>query len=32
MADGSCVEEIWKSYKDIIFEGSKRYAPQKNSE
>ena len=27
--NGSCVEEIWKSYKDIIFEGIKRYVPQK---
>jgi len=27
--NGSCVEDIWKSYKDIIFEGIKRYVPQK---
>ena len=27
--NGSCVEEIWKSYIDIIFEGTKRYVPQK---
>jgi len=26
--NGSCVEEIWKSYKDIIFEVIKRYVPQ----
>jgi hypothetical protein len=25
----SCVEEIWKSYKDIIFEVFKRYMPKK---
>ena len=27
--NGSCVEEIWKSYKDIIFEGIKRHVPKK---
>ena len=27
--NGSCVEEIWKSYKDIIFEGIKRTETQK---
>jgi len=27
--NGSCMEEIWKSYKDIILEGIKRYIPQK---
>jgi hypothetical protein len=27
--NGSCVEDIWKSYKDIIFEGIKRYGPQR---
>jgi hypothetical protein len=27
--NGSCVEEIWYSYKDIIFEGIKRYVPKK---
>jgi len=27
--NGSCLEEIWKSYKDIILEGIKRYVPQK---
>ena len=27
--NGSCVVEIWKIYKDIIFEGIKRYVPQK---
>ena len=26
--NGSCVEEIWKNYKDIIFEGIKRYVSQ----
>jgi hypothetical protein len=26
-ANGSCVEEVWNSYKDIIFEGIKRYVP-----
>jgi hypothetical protein len=26
--NGSCVEDIWKSYKDIIFDGIKRYVPQ----
>jgi hypothetical protein len=25
------VEEIWNSYKDIIFEGIKRYVPKKKS-
>ena len=27
--NGSCVEEIWESYKDIIFEGIKGYVLQK---
>jgi hypothetical protein len=27
--NGSCAEEIWNSYKDIIFEGIKRYVPNK---
>ena len=27
--NGSCVEEILKSYKDIIFEGINHYVPQK---
>jgi len=27
--NGSCVEDIWKIYKHIIFEGIKRYVPQK---
>jgi hypothetical protein len=27
--NGSCVVEIWNSYKDIIFEGIKRYVPNK---
>jgi hypothetical protein len=27
--NGSCVEDIWNSYKDIIFEGIKRYVPQR---
>ena len=26
--NGSCVEEIWKGYKDIILEGTKRYVAQ----
>ena len=26
--NGSCVEEVWKNYKDIIFEGIKHYVPQ----
>jgi hypothetical protein len=26
--NGSGVEEIWKGYKDIIFEAIKSYAPQ----
>jgi len=25
----SCVEDIWESYKDIIFEDIKRYIPHK---
>jgi len=27
--NGSCIEEIWKNFKNIIFEGIKRYVPQK---
>ena len=27
--NGSCVEDIWESYKDIIFDGIKRYVPHK---
>ena len=27
--NGSCVEEIWKSYKDTIFDGIKHYVLQK---
>jgi len=27
--NGSCVEEIWKSYKDVILEGTKLYVTQK---
>jgi len=27
--NGSCVEEMWKSYKDVIFEVIKRYVPKK---
>ena len=27
--DGSCVEEIWKKFKDTILECIERYAPQK---
>jgi len=30
--NGSCLEEIWKSYKDIIFESILYYVPQKNAE
>jgi hypothetical protein len=26
---GSCVEDVWNSFKDIIFEGIKRYVPRK---
>ena len=26
--NGSCVEEIWNRYKDIILEGIKHYVPQ----
>ena len=28
--NGSCVEEIWISYKDIISEGNEHYVPQKS--
>jgi hypothetical protein len=28
--NGSCVEDIWKNFKDIIFVGIKRYFPHKN--
>jgi len=28
--NGNCVEEIWRSYKDIILDGIKRNIPQKN--
>ena len=27
--NGSCVEDIWKNFMDIIFKGIKRYVPQK---
>jgi hypothetical protein len=27
--NGSCIEEIWKNYKHIIFKGNKHYMPQK---
>lgn len=27
--NGSCIEEILKNYKDIIFKGNKCYVPQK---
>jgi len=27
--NGSYVEEIWKNFKDMIFEGVKHYVPQK---
>jgi len=26
--NGSCVEKVWKSYRDIIFEGIELYVPQ----
>jgi len=29
VGNGSCVEDIWKSYKDTIFEGIKHYVPHK---
>jgi hypothetical protein len=25
----SCMEDVWKNYKDVIFKGIKRYVPQK---
>ncbi|PNF26575.1 hypothetical protein B7P43_G13054, partial [Cryptotermes secundus] len=28
--NGSCVDEIWGSYKNIIFEGMKRFVPHKS--
>jgi hypothetical protein len=27
--NGSCMEDVWKSYKEINFEGIKCYVPQK---
>jgi hypothetical protein len=27
--NGSCVEEIWNNFKDIVFEGIQRYVPNK---
>jgi hypothetical protein len=27
--NGSCAEEIWKSYTDIVFEGIERFVPHK---
>ena len=30
--NGSWVEETWESYKDVIFEGIKRYEAQKIEE
>jgi hypothetical protein len=27
--NGSCIEEIWKSYKDIVFGGIERFVPHK---
>jgi hypothetical protein len=27
--NGSCVEEIWTNFKDIVYEGIKRYVPNK---
>jgi hypothetical protein len=26
---GSCVEDIWKNFKDIVFEGIERFVPHK---
>jgi hypothetical protein len=28
-ANGSCVEEIWKSYKEIVFESTEHFVPHK---
>jgi hypothetical protein len=28
--NGSCVEDIWKNFKDIVFEGIKSSVPKKN--
>jgi hypothetical protein len=28
--NGSCVEDIWKNFKDIVFEGIKSFVPHKN--
>jgi hypothetical protein len=28
-ANGSCVEEIWKSYKEMLFESTERFVPHK---
>jgi hypothetical protein len=27
--NGSCIEEIWKNFKDIVFEGIERFVPHK---
>jgi hypothetical protein len=27
--NGSCVEDIWKNFKDIVFEGIERFVPHK---
>jgi len=27
--NGSCIEDIWKNFKDIVFEGVKRFVPHK---
>ena len=27
--NGSCVEDIWKNFKDIVFEGMERFVPHK---
>jgi hypothetical protein len=27
--NGSCVEDIWKNVKDLVFEGIKRFVPHK---
>jgi hypothetical protein len=27
--NGSCVEDIWKNFKDIVFDGIERFVPHK---
>jgi hypothetical protein len=27
--NGSCVKDIWKNFKDIVFEGIERFVPHK---